>query len=136
MSFKFKVETWISYTKPINFLMYDFYFFVIWALSNKFHSVLLQTIPPKYFPNVMVHLCQKQLNGVTGHMGFLKHPVPQTICIENTQPSFIPKVTIPPKENDSLSLPRTDSFKPIMVDQGFVWTSYQLPKMTWSNDGP
>ena len=116
--------------------MFDFHLLAIWKLCNKFRYVHFQTFPPKHFPKVMVHFCETRINGVTRPMSFLKNPVPQIIYIGNTQPSLIPQDTIPPKDNDSLSLPRTDFFNSINGWASVVSTSPQPPKMTRSYDRP
>ena len=90
--------------------MFDFYLLAIKTLSDKLCYVLLHTFLPIYFPKVMVHFCRTWMNGVAGS---LKDLVPQPIYIGNTQPTLIPQNTIPPKENVSLSLLRTDSFNSV-----------------------
>ena len=105
------VGTWISYSKPPDFWCSVF---TCWKFGHLLtHYVLLQTFLEKYFPKVMVYFCRTRMNGVTGLMGFLKDSVPQHTYIGNTESFLVPEDTIPLMENDSLSLPRTDSFNSI-----------------------
>ena len=112
----------------------------ILTLRNKHRYVFLQTFPPKSFLKVMVHHCGTRMNRIAGPMGFLKDPVSQSIYLGNTESTLVRQNTIPPKEYDSFSLRRNDSFNSInhwsRCCLDFTSTTKDHSKLFWGNTQP
>ena len=77
-----------------------------------YYSVHIKPNSPKYFSKVMIHFCRTQMNQITGTWassgsGF-SNPLhwEHSTALGNSNPP-------PPQENDTLILPRTNSFNSI-----------------------
>src|SRR3954465_6614910 len=91
---------------------------------NKLRYILLHTLPPKHFPQVLIHFSSTGMNTQTTSMPFLKNSLPQIHNIRDTN-------SITTSQNAILVNPEITTFT--LVNQCNNVNQFQIRFVTFSN---